>query len=385
MNIDPPLLPMSPGYSGVYEKSVTFAGMSGGRGCRVDNIGGRGYVIRNVEKERMTGKYMAVNKFRWVIVIAFLFVCGSAAGQFTIPNERKAPKKIPGVGDSLRTVEIAPEKFYSAARVKAERQERRKERNYFQFDTRLDISQTQFENWTAGSDNTFMAKVTVDLQHKYTRKKLTIESKFNARYGMNYIEKKMFKNEDYFKINHAVSWKIHNNWSYSATSELTSQFSVGRISRDNKGKRSNFMAPGNWKPAVGFAYSKAPWSITISPIGGSTKFMLDDDLLPKDKEGNPNLKERATWQVGSSLRVEFKRNFLKDVIELKSEFYGFTNYNKAPTARWETTCKIKATKFLATTLYSKMLYDETSNVTHKRRVQYNYSIGVGLTYTFKNK
>ena len=316
--------------------------------------------------------------------MALLFVCGNAAAQFTIPVQDTGLGKVPGVGDSVRTITLKSEEYYSLAREKARRRARRKERNYVQLDTRFDISQTQFDNWVAGSDNTFMAKVTVDFQHKYTREKFSIESKLNARYGMNYIERKMFKNEDYFRVNNTVAWKISKYWSYSATSEVSSQFTIGRVSRDNKTKRSNFMAPGYWKPAIGLTYSRAPLTIDIAPIGGSATFLMDDSLSKKGGFG-VEAGKKSKWQVGSSLRAEFKKNFLKNVVEFKSEVYAFTNYTKPPTGRWETTCKIKAAKFITTTIYTKLLYDQTANVLHRKRVQYNYSLGVGLSYTFKNK
>lgn len=321
---------------------------------------------------------------RYIFVLSLLLVCGQAAAQFTIPDENKAPKKIPGLGDSVRKIELAPDEYYSLARVKAERKALRKARNYFYFNTCLDMSQTQFDNWTAGSNNTFTAKVTLDIQHKYTREKLSIESKLNARYGMNYIDERMFKNEDYFKINNTVAWKIHKNWSYSATSELTSQFSIGRVSRTDKTKRSNFMSPGYWKPAIGFTFSKVGWTIDMAPVGGSATFLFDKDISAKGGFGVEKGK-KSKWQVGSSLRVAYNKTFLKKVVEFKSEVYAFTNYNKPPTGRWETTCKIKAAKFITTTIYSKMLYDQTANVPKPKHVQYNYSLGIGLSYTFKNK
>ncbi len=321
---------------------------------------------------------------RCVFVLALLFVCGHATAQFTIPREDKALDRTAGLGDSVRTVTLKAEEYYSRAREMAERRARRKERNYVQLDTRLDISQTQFDNWAAGSDNTFMAKVTIDFQHKYTREKLSVESKLNARYGMNYIDERMFKNEDYFRINNTVAWKLSKYWSYSATSEVTSQFTIGRVSRTDKTKRSNFMAPGYWKPAIGLTYSRAPWTVDVAPIGGSATFLLDGLISGKGGFGVAAGK-KSVWKVGSSLRVEYKKNFLKNVVEFKSELYAFTNYTKPATGRWETTCKIKAAKFLTTTIYTKLLYDQTANVPHPKRIQYNYSLGVGLSYTFKNK
>ena len=144
------------------------------------------------------------------------------------------------------------------------------------------------------------------------------------------------------------------------------------------------MAPGYWKPAIGLTFSRSPWTIDLAPIGGSATFMLDESLSRKGGFG-VEAGKKSKWQGGSSMRVEYKKNFLKNVIELKSELYAFTNYTKPPTGRWETTCKIKAAKFITTTIYTKFLYDQTARVPHSKGLQYNYSLGVGLSYTFKNK
>ncbi len=220
-------------------------------------------------------------------MLALPFVCSHAAGQ----------------ADSLRTVEVIPGERGRIKLTEEERRELRKKRNFVQLDARFDMSQTQFDNWAVGSNNTFMAKATVDFQHKYTREKLSIESKVNARYGMNYIDRRMFKNEDYLRINHTVAWRLSSHWAYSATSELTSQFTIGRVSRTDKTKRSNFMAPGYWKPAIGLTYGRSPWTIDIAPIGGSATFLLDESISRKGGFG-VTAGKKSQWQVGSSARVE---------------------------------------------------------------------------------
>ncbi len=122
----------------------------------------------------------------------------------------------------------------------------------------------------------------------------------------------------------------------------------------------------------------------MSPVGGSATFMLDRELSAKGLNGVP-AGRKSKWQMGPSVRVIYEKGFAKNVIKVRSEAYSFSNIKTAPTFRWETRCDIQATKFLTTTLYSFMLYDKTANTPRPDQLQYQYSIAVGLSYTFKNK
>ncbi|MCL2562353.1 MAG: DUF3078 domain-containing protein [Rikenellaceae bacterium] len=322
--------------------------------------------------------------------LLLLFLCGGerAAAQFTVSGAADTTRRrIPGLGEQIHVVQLTQEKFYTPAQERADRRARRKERNLFEISARLSFSQTQYDNWIPGNDNTFMGLANLDITHVFRREKLSFETRFNSRYGMNYIDGKAFKNQDWFRVQNKASWNMARNWSYAATSELISQFTVGRASRTDDRKRSNFMSPGTWTIDIGFTYRKRPWDITLSPIGGNARFMLDDDLVAKDADGRPLPDARANWQVGSSVRLKFEKKFRRDIIELKSEAYGFTNYGKHPMSGWwETKIDIKATKYLTTTLFSRMNYNRTTlRIPHPDRIQHHYSLGLGLVYTFRNK
>lgn len=268
--------------------------------------------------------------------------------------------------------------------AKAERREIRKKRNTVEFTGKLELSQTQFENWTAGGENTFSGRAAVFFRHQFQYGKLGLDYKFEARYGMNRIDKRTFKNEDEFKANFTTSWTIHKNWSYAGTSNLRSQFTNGCRSRTDNTKVSAFMAPGFFDVAVGFTYKKAPFNIILSPVGGSAVFVIDDDLAEKGMNGVPK-GCRSKWQVGPSAKICFDKKVAKNAVRFRSEAYSFTNIRTAPIVRWETTIEIKAAKYLTTTLYSNLNYDKEAKTVNPDRIQYKYSIGVGLAYTFKNK
>lgn len=331
----------------------------------------------------MSPKTIGAYCVKIALIAILMMVCADANAQFTIPEKRPKPKINTADTAKRLPLELKTE-FVTPAQKRAERLALRKERNTFEINASLTLQQTQFENWVSGGDNTFSGSAKFYFRHQHKRKRLGFDSKFDALYGLNYIEKKMFKNQDKFQYNFLTTWDIHSNWSYSAELELRSQFTAGRKSRTDKTKTSTFMAPGYLKLAVGFTFDKAPFKMTVSPVGGNATFMLDDSLSLKGLNGVPK-GAKSKWQVGPSIRINYDQYFFKKVVRIRSEVYSFTNIRTAPTVRWETKCEIQATKFLATTLYSLMQYDKTANTPKPDHVQYQYSIGVGLSYTFKNK
>ena len=87
------------------------------------------------------------------------------------------------------------------------------------------FNQTGFTNWYAGGDNVFSTSLAFYFSHKYVKNKFNLQTTFDARYGINRINKENFKNEDAFVFNLSSSWEINKNWSYAATFQYRSQFS----------------------------------------------------------------------------------------------------------------------------------------------------------------
>lgn len=311
----------------------------------------------------------------------------SASAQFTVPRNVGREGAIRNPADTVRTItaqEMRGDEAYSPARRKAIRRAIRKERNLIELTTNLNATQTQFDNWSSGGENTFSAMSGILFKHQFKHEGFGLENRFDAKYGMNYIERKAFKNQDVFQFNTIATWVAEGAWSWATDMELRSQFAKGYRSRTDKTMISNFMAPGFFKVAVGVVYKKSPWTISISPIGGSATLVLDKELSARGINGVTK-GEKAKWMMGPSLRIIFEKGWAKDAVKIRSEAYSFTNIKTAPTARWETRIDLRATKFLTTTLYSLMQYDKTANTPRRDHIQHQYSIMVGLSYTFRNK
>ncbi len=323
-----------------------------------------------------------------LLLLVLLGIANHASAQFSISTA--TPEMIDSKfrSDTVKPIPIS-NYFFSEARRKAERRAIRKERNTLQIEASAMLNLTGFENWSAGGDNTFAASAALYLSHEYVKNKFTLQTTFDARYGVNRISGKNFKNEDAFTLNISSSRDINKNWSYAVTFQYRSQFSNGYESREDHSLVSAFMAPGTIAPAVGFIYrnNKVPLTINIMPVAGSITFVLNDSLSQAGAYGvTPGKNSVST--IGASLQVDFEKTFYKDIISYRTYFYAFSNYNSYQNAYviWQNTLQFKIFKLLSAELFCSTLYDEAARTPERRQwLQVNYKLGIGLAYTFKNK
>ena len=272
--------------------------------------------------------------------------------------------------------------YYDHAAWVAERNRVRKERNLFEIEGSFQTSALQFDNWTAGGDNTFSGLATLFVHHRYKQSKFAHDLTVNARYGINYIDNMAFKNVDELKISEVMSWDIQGSWSYSATLNFRTQFGDGYESRTDQTLISAVLSPGYMDVSVGFTYapSGAPFKVTLSPIAGNMITMLDDRLYLQGLNGVP-AGERVYSSIGPSVNASFDKKFWKERVRYRSTLYLFTDIVTPPTARWDNWLDLNLSKYLSVKLYGVIYYLESASP----RAQYQYSATLGLTYKFRNK
>ncbi|GHU99175.1 hypothetical protein FACS1894159_02800 [Bacteroidia bacterium] len=305
-------------------------------------------------------------------------------GQFSI-GINKPLEVTEYVADSVRKVEARDFQYISRAKEQAERRRLRNLHNTVEFNATLQAAQTRFDNWSAGGQNTLSARSTVFFRHQYVHNSISLDTKFEQRYGMNIIDNKPFKNEDEFKFNLMALFNVHSYWSAATSINLRSQLANGYAGRNDHTKKSAFMSPGYIDASLGVNYSRYKWlSITLSPFGWSLTTVRDPGLSAQGLFGVP-AGDRHKGNNGSSMRVEMDKEFMNKVLRYRSSFYSFCDYKTPPNARWENTLDIRATKYLTTTIFGVLYYNTKSSAPHPSHVQFNSSISVGLSYKFKNK
>ncbi len=321
-----------------------------------------------------------------LFLLAVVSGASDAMAQYTI--RRAQPQREESVEPTLRGLtndKVSSDlhnDYYDHAAWVAERNRVRKERNLFEIEGSFQTSALQFENWTAGGDNTFSGLATLFVHHRYKRSKFAHDLTVNARYGINYIDNMAFKNVDELKISEVMSWDIQGSWSYSATLNFRTQFGDGYESRTDQTLISALLSPGYMDVSVGFTYapSKAPFKITLSPIAGNMITMLDSRLYLQGLNGVP-AGDRVYSSIGPSINASFDKKFWKERMRYRSTLYAFTDLSSPPTVRWDNWLDLSLSKYLSVKLYGVIYYLESASP----RAQYQYSATLGLTYKFRNK
>ena len=329
-----------------------------------------------------------MRKVRFLVLFLLAVVSGGtdAVAQYTI--RRAQPQREESAEPTLRGLtndkvsNTLNNDYYDHAAWVAERNRVRKERNLFEIEGSFQTSALQFDNWTAGGDNTFSGLATLFVHHRYKQSKFAHYLTINARYGINYIDNMAFKNVDELKISEVMSWDIQGSWSYSATLNFRTQFGDGYESRTDQTLISAVLSPGYMDVSVGFTYapSGAPFKVTLSPIAGNMITMLDDRLYQQGLNGVP-AGERVYSSIGPSINASFDKKFWKERVRYRSTLYLFTDIVTPPTARWDNWLDVNLSKYLSVKLYGVIYYLESASP----RAQYQYSATLGLTYKFRNK
>jgi hypothetical protein len=328
----------------------------------------------------------------WLSALVLSGVVSVASGQITIRQQPEAQPSELELQPDRRLVAPTIEglRYRTDAMAQAERRRRRHERNTFVFEAGLQATQVQFSNWAEGGDNNFNGLATLDLQHIYKKERLSLTTKFDARYGLNVIDTTTFKNQDRFNLNFQAAWSIGRAWSLSGMANLRSQFTRGYKSRKEAGVLvSDFMSPGVLDLSLGLTWKPegSPWKVTLSPVTGSMLFVTNEEL---SQQGINSIEPGKHFKpmIGPSVMIDFDKKFAGDALRYRFNGYSFWNFRLEPVARWENWLTFQATKWLGTSIYWNMIYDREASVPWADRGKYlqiNYSIGIGLTFRYSNK
>ncbi len=359
----------------------------------------------------------------YTLIFALLAVVATASAQVSVAGA--TPTAEATFNDQVKTDNIKSD-YTSIAQRKAERAAIRKERNTIEFNAGLNGSLSNFNSkWRAvnGSTNSITAIANLLFTHNFKKDRFTIDNKFTAKLGATSKNSEWTKSQDEWFISTAPAYKISDQWNFGAIVSLRSQWANG-VNGDNQ-RTSSFFAPAYFNVSLGFTYvcpkPKFPIKINLSPISMSATYVMSDaiqshfyaakwgdadksTLTEADKiapycYGLTLADGTSRYEGGSSIQIDFDRTFgKKGIFRYRTTLYSFygwinevtqqTGKNKslgydhiAPTLRWEHTVDIKATKYFSTQFYFQMYYNEAQCSS----LQTQIVLGVGLSYTFKNK
>ena len=364
--------------------------------------------------------------------LAALVATERASAQFTIDNVKTRPtsKEMVKQKDTVTRSEVSTD-YFNQARYRAERAAIRKERNTIEINAGVTGSLSNFNSkWQSvnGSTNSVTAITNFLFTHNYKKGVFTIDNKATGKLGVTNKASEWTKSQDEWFLSTAPAYKMTDQWNVGAIASLRSQFANG-VNGDYK-RVSRFFAPAYLNVSVGVTYvcpkPKFPIKINLAPISMSATYVTSETIMRQffdDKFGgaisfddreSATLEQKNTpyvygltiedktsrYEGGSSVQVDFDRSFGKNnFIRYRTTFYSFygwvnelTQQSKAkqggyeiehiaPNVRWEHTIDIKASKYFSTQFYFQMYY----NKAQCKSIQTQIVLGVGLSYTFKNK
>lgn len=85
------------------------------------------------------------------------------------------------------------------------------------------------------------------------------------------------------------------------------------------------------------------------------------------------------------MRIDLNQPIAGGKMSYSTYFYVSTNYEQNNYVEWQNTFSIIAAKIFNVGFFCRMVYNEPQATPRNRSLQWTYKIGVGLSYTFKNK
>jgi len=301
------------------------------------------------------------------LILALLSVV-SANAQFTKPNQ---VLKRPEIKDTLiKNSNSAPMtidmQLYNAAYDAYLKKLQTKQRTQWIIkNTGVAFTQTAFDNWATGGNNSYSVRGAVNITHRYVAPVFNITNSLDGALSLLYSENKLTKSEDYFNISVTPSWKVAKCWEVSSSLVIRSQFANSfkeeKTSDTTRSytKTSSFFAPGVVTLSAGITYVSKNGKLKIytAPISGNMTIILDRELAERGGLGLP-AGDQFGNTFGAFMRINYSSDFAKKRMNYTTKLESFWGYQDLPNFTFENWLSFKFTNLLSANLYLKAYYNE---------------------------
>ena len=267
----------------------------------------------------------------------------------------------------------------------------------------LNFNQVSLTNWAAGGESALSATAIGSAFLKYRKNDVYFESTLDAGYGFITTKSQpLRKNEDKVELNAKFGKKAKGKFFYAGMLNFRTQFAPGFNFPDDSTIISRFLAPGFLSLAIGMDYKPNSWfSAFLSPATGRATFVLDQNLANAGQFGvtaavlDPTTGavitpgENMRFEFGAYLRARLQKDITKN-ISVVTNLQLFNNYTDPIAAQrqnidvnLETIILIKANKWLTTSIFTNLIYDNDVDIPVTRNVNGVDVVGVGPRTQFK--
>jgi hypothetical protein len=278
----------------------------------------------------------------------------------------------------------------------------------------FNVNQVALINWAAGGESALSSTFIFNAFAKYRKNNTYFESILDAGFGfITTKSQSLRKNEDKLELNINAGKKAKGKFYYAGMLNFRTQFAPGYDFPNDTVIISRLLAPGFLSLAVGFNYKPNDWfSAFISPATGRATFVFDQNLAnagqfgvdKADYDANGNLVTKGKnvrWELGAYVRARLQKDIAKN-ISVVSNLQLFNNYTDPIKKQrgnidvnWENLILIKANKWLTTSIFTNLIYDNDVAVPIRAtvngveqivgkgpRTQFKEALGIGLSFKF---
>lgn len=227
----------------------------------------------------------------------------------------------------------------------------------------FNVTQSYFENWAAGGQNSFSVTALTSLFAKYKKDRHSWETTLDLAYGqLSQSTNRPIKTDDRIDLTSKYGYKTGNkNLYYSALFNLRTQFRPGFKIEDGRevgAKISDFLAPAFSIFSLGIDYKpNKKFSALVSPLTLKTTVVSVDRLAT---EYGLDAGDNVRFEPGAFVKVAFQDDIFENV-NLLTKIDLFSNYINNPEnvdINWETLITLKVNSWLSTTITTQLIYDD---------------------------
>ena len=241
-------------------------------------------------------------------------------------------------------------------------------------------TQTGFDNWTAGGENTFAWQLNLNTHLVYEQEKWNWTNVGKMAFGKSQIgNQNPRKSVDEIRLEMVYTYKLGSMVNPYVAVKGETQFTYGYQYTDTSAvKISNFMDPGYFTESVGAGYAQSEQLSTR--LGVALKQTVTNDF-PVPYSDDPATTDLETFKSEAGLEsvTDFSQKFRENLLFTMnlSLFSNLKTVNQID-VQWDNILTASITEYVNVTFNFKLVYDRDLSV----RRQIKQALTLGLIYTF---
>jgi len=244
----------------------------------------------------------------------------------------------------------------------------------------LNITQTSFDNWTQGGENSFAWQLNLNFKFINDQEKFSWANSGKLTYGSTKTGgQEIRKSIDEIKLESVYTYKLSKFLNPFVAGTGETQFAPGYdYSTDPETQLSALFDPAYFRESVGFGYK--PNNSIQTRFGGAMKQTITSEF-PQPFADDPKTTEiekiKNELGVESVTDLNWKisdNSLLTSKLELFSALEALDKID----VKWDNVLATKISKYFNVNFNFKLFYDK--DISPKRQIK--QAIALGLTYTF---